>query len=268
MTGPLPARTPAHRIDVSPEFSVVVGRGPFDTDRLPADGVGFVLTWGGAGAAASLRIVEPPSEVLFDAEASEHPDQLLLFVGRTALTRLGGEAPTEADRRGYHAPTELLAIAFAARDCAMEGEALIVYRAGKSMELLCEAIRLRRDGRLVPMPTGGAISLADSRRVMDARRMIDERCHEKLTLESIARACGLNRAKLTRGFREMFDCTIAEALSERRLDQARALLLTTDLPVSSIGYQAGYLNNASFARAFTRRFGSCPSDFRAAQSAA
>ncbi len=93
--------------------------------------------------------------------------------------------------------------------------------------------------------------------------MIDDRWNEKLTLDAIARACGLNRAKLTRGFREMFNCSIAEALAERRLLEARRLLLTTDLPVSSIGYESGYLNNASFSRAFSRHFGHSPSDYRA-----
>ena len=82
-------------------------------------------------------------------------------------------------------------------------------------------------------------------------------------MDSIARACGLNRAKLTRGFREMFDCTIAEALAARRLLEASRLLLTTDLPVSSIGYESGYLNNASFSRAFGRHFGRSPSHYRA-----
>jgi AraC family transcriptional activator of pyochelin receptor len=98
--------------------------------------------------------------------------------------------------------------------------------------------------------------------------MIEERWHEKLTLETIARACGLNRAKLTRGFRDMFACTIAEALAEQRLRQASRMLLTTDKPVSSIGYENGYLNNASFARAFSRRFGVSPSDYRACGVAA
>jgi AraC family transcriptional activator of pyochelin receptor len=46
------------------------------------------------------------------------------------------------------------------------------------------------------------------------------------------------------------------------------MLRTTDLPVSSIGYENGYLNNASFARAFSRRFGLSPSDFRACQGLA
>lgn len=98
--------------------------------------------------------------------------------------------------------------------------------------------------------------------------MIDERASEKLTLDLIARACGLNRSKLTRGFKEMFDVTVAQAIAERRLDLARRMLLTTDLPVSFIGYESGYLNNASFARAFGRRFGRSPSDFRHRELAA
>ena len=98
--------------------------------------------------------------------------------------------------------------------------------------------------------------------------MIDERWSEKLTLDKIARACGLNRAKLTRGFRDMFSCSIAEAIAEQRLSQAKRMLMTTNLPISSIGYENGYLNNASFARAFGRRFGVSPSDFRACQFAA
>ena len=91
---------------------------------------------------------------------------------------------------------------------------------------------------------------------------------ETATLDGISRACGLNRAKLTRGFRDLFGCTIAQALAERRLSHARRMLLSTDKPVSSIGYENGYLNNASFARAFGRRFGVSPSDYRARQVAA
>lgn len=257
-----------HRIDVSPELTAVVGRGPFDGQTLPQNAVALMFAWGGAGAAAVLRIV-PAAEwsLALDGEA-DLPGGMMLFVGSAALARIGGEPPTDIDRRGYHLPSELRAIAMAALHCGLQGEMLMVYRGGKALELLCETVRLRGEGALVPMPSGGALSLADSVRLMDARRLIDERSHEKLTLEAIARACGLNRAKLTRGFREMFACTIAEALAERRLLSASQMLLTTDLPVSSVGYQAGYLNNASFARAFSRRFGVCPTDYRAARLAA
>ena len=146
---------------------------------------------------------------------------------------------------------------------ALAAEARTPYRLAKSIELLCEAVRLHGERALIPFTADGVLSLADSRRLIAARQMIDDRWNEKLTLDAIARACGLNRAKLTRGFKEMFDCTIAEALAARRLLEASRLLLTTDLPVSSVGYESGYLNNASFSRAFGRHFGRSPSHYRA-----
>jgi AraC family transcriptional activator of pyochelin receptor len=46
------------------------------------------------------------------------------------------------------------------------------------------------------------------------------------------------------------------------------MLLATDLPVSSVGYACGYLSNASFTRAFSRRYGVVPSRLRAEEMAA
>jgi AraC family transcriptional activator of pyochelin receptor len=104
--------------------------------------------------------------------------------------------------------------------------------------------------------------------VIEARRLIDEHWSEKLTLGQIARRCGLNRTKLTRGFRELYRCSVTEALAEKRLGEARRQLVATDLPVGIIGYRSGYTNNASFTRAFGRRFGVSPTDFRATRIAA
>ncbi len=44
--------------------------------------------------------------------------------------------------------------------------------------------------------------------------------------------------------------------------QARQMLAASDLPVASIGYRCGYLNNAAFTRAFSRRFGMAPTAMR------
>ena len=94
------------------------------------------------------------------------------------------------------------------------------------------------------------------------RRLVDERWHEKLTLDGIARACGINRDKLSRGFRTIYNSTVADVLAENRLSGARRMLLATDLPVATVGYRCGYLNNASFTRAFSRRYGLAPSLLR------
>ena len=244
-------------IEVSPEMTALLGHGSRAGVPLPSDPVWLLFSF------------DPPTVRIADSPEADHGEGRLLFaVARSALLRMGGREPIGQDGRGYHLPTDLRAIAVALRDCDMAEAPRTVYRLAKSLELFCETIRLQREASLVPLAEDGVWSIADSRRLIDAKRMIDERWQEKLTLEMIARACGLNRAKLTRGFREMFACTIAEALAERRLRQASRMLLTTDLPVSSIGYENGYLNNASFARAFGRRFGLTPTDYRTCRVAA
>ena len=137
-----------------------------------------------------------------------------------------------------------------------------MYRSAKCLELICETLRAWYGGGLTPLVPGTSLSLADSRRLMQARAIIAEDYREKLTLDSISRACGLNRAKLTRGFRELFGCTVSEFLCEVRLVGAAEQLRLTERAISTIGYNAGYDNNASFSRAFSRHFGVAPSVFR------
>jgi len=255
------------RVLVSPEMTALLGAGPCGDAPLPPDPVALVYSLGDGGAQPTLHLDAAPSPCALDA-ADTGAFRLILLVGRPAVIRLGGEALLRPGHGAFHLPPELRAIAAALRGPAVAPETWPAYRLAKSIELFCETLRLVAADALAPLAGGGALSPADTRRLMAARRMIDDRWNEKLTLDAIARACGLNRAKLTRGFRDLFDCSIAEALAERRLAQASRLLLTTDLLVSSIGYESGYLNNASFSRAFSRHFGHSPSDYRAMSCAA
>ena len=255
----------AEWIQVSPEMTAIIGRGDPTGAPLPPDPLLLCFELSGAGGQAAVRI---GAEGMSGAgPESDDADRLLLIVARAAWRRLGGPDPESLADTAFHLPSDLRAIVLALGECALEGEPRNVYRLAKSIELLCDTLRAFGESALMPLVPGGGLSSGDWRRIVEARRMIDERWHEKLTLETIARACGLNRDKLTRGFRIMYDCSIAEALAARRLRQAGLMLRTTDKPVSSIGYANGYLNNASFARAFSRHYGVSPSDYRAARMA-
>lgn len=245
-------------VEVSPEMTLLLGTGALGAAPAPAQSIALMFDID--CSAPTLRFEAQP-------DCAKLGDGLVLLIQRAAYERVGGR-PLEQCESGAHLPSALRAIVIAIRECSLSGETRKIYRLGKSIELLCETIRSIDAGELVPLASEGVLSAEDTRRVIAARRIIDERWSEKLTLDGMARACGLNRAKLTRGFREVFNCTVAEALAERRLSHASRMLRTTDLPVSSIGYENGYLNNASFARAFGRRFGLSPSDFRACQAAA
>lgn len=167
----------------------------------------------------------------------------------------------------YHLPTDMRVIALRILDCALPDVAKRAFHFAKSVELLC-SISEKLCANELSATGPGDLSEPDMRRIVKARGIIDEHWQEKLTLASIARASGLNRAKLTRGFRSMFACSVADAITEQRMNSARDLILATDLPISCIGYRCGYLNNASFARAFSRRFGLAPTRLRADRVAA
>jgi AraC family transcriptional activator of pyochelin receptor len=244
---------------VSPEMTALIGHPPSATIPLPAHPMALIFN---DGARPSLRLEADPRLDALDRLAAVS-GQLILLVDRRAVSRIGGQGLIDSNHASFHLPRELRAIVMALQEPPASAEARTTYRLAKSIELLCETIRLFAARELISLTTDSALSPADARRVMFAREMIDNRWSEKLTLDAIARASGLNRAKLTRAFREMFDCTIAEALAERRLVEASKLLLTTDLPVSSVGYESGYLNNAAFSRAFGRHFGRSPSHYRA-----
>ena len=242
------------RIQVSHEMLSFVGAGSVPARNWPADVVG--LTFDDATLAVHI---DPTGVAMIDSD-------LAFVVTIAACRRIFGFAP-DAETR-WHLPGELRALVIAILDCNLPGEARDTLRLAKSIELLCATFAMIGDNALIPADAAGALSETDARRIVAARRLIDERWHEKLTLDTIARACGINRAKLTRGFRAMFATTVADAIADRRLCGAGEMLRATDLPVSSIGYKCGYLNNASFSRAFSRRYGVAPTLYRAHRLAA
>ena len=146
-------------------------------------------------------------------------------------------------------------------ECAMPGRVGAFYRIAKARELVCTAIHHYQTGELVPMASD-SLSVEDARRLLAVQRMISTRFSEKLTLSSIGRACGLNRTKLASGFRELFKCTIAEALSRERLKWAALELRLGKMSVAQIAYACGYLSHASFTRAFSRHYGIAPKHWR------
>ncbi|HEV2568766.1 AraC family transcriptional regulator [Sphingomonas sp.] len=232
-----------------------------------------MLSFVGTGALVDLQGPEEPVGIGFrldEGVISFHPRpldsveledaQIALVVAQAACRRIFNAVPDRPMQ--WHMPEPVRLIAFALLESNMAEPARTTLRLGKSIELLCAFFVALFDGALIE--TGGAASLSelDARRIVAARRMIEEQSESKLTLDSIARACGLNRAKLTRGFRAMFGCSVAEAIADRRLTAAHQMLLASELPVGTIGYRCGYSNNASFTRAFARRYGAPPSQMR------
>lgn len=239
-----------HSVIVSSEMTTFVGPGMCDSLLLPPDAL--LIGFGDVG--------EPVVRTLAFRELENEAHLLVFAVSRGACRRLFDALPDPGGR--WYLPSDLRALgqSIIAPEC--DAAAADTLRLARSIEMLCQFFLALRTGSLVAVEGQPSLSEDDISRIAAARRIVDTRWHEKLTIDNIARSCGINRDKLTRGFRELYRCSVGEALSERRLRQARTLLAASDLPVASIGYRCGYLNNASFARAFSRRFGMAPTAMR------
>jgi AraC-like DNA-binding protein len=73
---------------------------------------------------------------------------------------------------------------------------------------------------------------------------------------------GCSRATLYRAFAEV-GTSVSETITELRIARAKAMLARSpEMPVGLVAARSGWYDNASFARAFRRREGMSPSEFR------
>ncbi len=250
-------------VTVSPEMVAIIGPPPVAVALPDAPCATLLIT---LGCPVSVRIFADAAAGEWRASCGERT--IALIVLHDALVRLFDWLPVAGEAPEYYLDPDTAGIADQILGAHHGGEAGSTYRLGKSIELLCEVTARLKDGRCQSAHRDLSLSQVDSQRLGTARAIIDQHWSQKLTLGTIASQCGLNRTKLSRGFRELYRCSVGEALADRRLAEARRQLLATDLPVSVIGYRTGYSNNASFSRAFGRRFGQSPSELRSGGVAA
>ncbi len=85
---------------------------------------------------------------------------------------------------------------------------------------------------------------------------------EDLTIEGVARRIATSRRQLQRAFEECGDTTFRDHLWAIRMDAAAELLRATDLTVGRVSHIGGYRQQAQFAKAFRRRSGAAPAEYR------
>jgi AraC family transcriptional regulator, transcriptional activator of pobA len=93
---------------------------------------------------------------------------------------------------------------------------------------------------------------------------IEERYGEPISLKDVARALGLSSGHLTTVVRRKTGRTVLEWITERRMAEARRLLVGTNLPVEEVGRRVGYEDSGYFVRTFRRAHGATPLGWRRA----
>lgn len=120
------------------------------------------------------------------------------------------------------------------------------------MEVIVFASRLSRRS------AGGRSACAER-----ARRLIEQELASPLSLTGIASAVGVHPVHLARQFRAAQGCTVGEYIRRVRVGFARRELVTTDKPIASIAFSAGFSDHSQMTKTFKRVTGRTPNAYRA-----
>ncbi|PZD97648.1 AraC family transcriptional regulator [Paenibacillus sambharensis] len=85
---------------------------------------------------------------------------------------------------------------------------------------------------------------------------------ERISIRSVGEALNFHPVYIARCMQKQFGCSPMEYLMRYRLEQAKKLLLQTDLPVSQIGQDVGFQQAAYFTSCFGRWEGITPREYR------
>ncbi|MGG1555588.1 AraC family transcriptional regulator [Paenibacillus ferrarius] len=85
---------------------------------------------------------------------------------------------------------------------------------------------------------------------------------DALSLTSLSEQFHIHPTQLSTQFGSEFGIHFIEFLHELRVRHACSLLISSDLPISQIGYESGFSSYPTFSRAFHRMKGMSPRDYR------
>ncbi len=100
--------------------------------------------------------------------------------------------------------------------------------------------------------------------VREAMTLIEENIEEPLSVPEIAQTLDVSQRQLERQFKKHVGCTVVQFGLLRRLQNARLLLISTDLSVREIATASGFNTLSHFAFSFGKFFGRRPSEYREA----
>ena len=109
----------------------------------------------------------------------------------------------------------------------------------------------------------GMISIAGQTDLQKLELYLDQHYMEKLSLASVSAQLHIGRTKLCRLAKELSGGrTLTWLIARRRIEEAKALLIQSDLPIAAIAEAVGISDYNYFSRVFRSLTGTTPRNYR------
>ncbi len=96
------------------------------------------------------------------------------------------------------------------------------------------------------------------------KNVIELHKYSNLNQEELAKLCNLSLSSFKREFKKVFNDTPNNYMTDLKLKRAKELLSVTEMPISEIAFGVGFNDPLYFTRAFKKKIGSSPSQYRSA----
>ncbi|RWC46133.1 MAG: helix-turn-helix domain-containing protein [Mesorhizobium sp.] len=207
-----------------------------------------------------------PSTIVHGFSIGSGTDAIVVSVADGALAAIAGHSllpldrPVFADRRPQHAAWARLA-AVLEMIAAEYAEA----QAGNDRVLpALIAVALSHIARLSP-ETKDATGSSDASLALGLRRLVDAHFRDGWPVDRYIEALATTPHLLDKAARAVLGAGVKRVVSERRLLEAKRLLLFTVRTVEDIAYEIGFDDPAYFSRFFRARVGEAPAAWRRKQ---
>jgi AraC family transcriptional regulator, transcriptional activator of the genes for pyochelin and ferripyochelin receptors len=146
--------------------------------------------------------------------------------------------------------------------CSYAGVARRGFMRAKAIEIIAAVVKELQSQAPDERPDQ-RLSSQDRAKIAIAYSLLHDEEGIPWTIGGLARRVGLNRSKLSEGFRQVYGAPIRKYWRDTNLDRARSLLESGEVSVTEVALSMGYSDAYSFTRAFMRRFGVLPSACKA-----
>ncbi|MDR2270190.1 MAG: AraC family transcriptional regulator [Sphingobacterium sp.] len=143
-------------------------------------------------------------------------------------------------------------------NCQRRGVFKRIFLEAKVIELLLLQLEQFSDDREVRC----VIKKREEDKVHAVREFILQNLDANHSLIELAHQVGTNEFVLKKGFKSLFGTTVFSFWNDAKMEQAKKLLIESDLNISEVADLIGYKNQRHFSSAFKKKFGMLPSIYK------
>ena len=101
-----------------------------------------------------------------------------------------------------------------------------------------------------------------SQKEFSFKEVIDAHLFEPLSVNDLSQLTGMSLSSFKKKFKEIYNSTPSSYIIDKRTEAVAKKLLTSDEPVSQIGYSVGFTNPAHLSKCFKNKYNTSPSKYK------